>query len=285
MTGSPPVVVIEARPETVSARLRALWQYRGFYGFLFKEIMNRKSRGTLLGFWWLILRPLIPAVGFIVAFTVVHPVDNGTGVPYPIFFLSGFIPWRVFQSAMVILPRTLNWMQGIMKRTYFPRLLVPLAGFGPTFIELAVLVLVFIAVLAPQIWAGTPLPIRLRWETLWLVPALAAALAFALAIGMVMSVVALFFRDVVFTIPYVVQMIMFVTPVLYPVTVIPDAYQWLLYALNPMAQVIEISRWAITGSGAFHPVYAALSLGTILATLILSTAFFLRAEVHLADRL
>ena len=120
-------VVIEARPQSTAGQLLSLWQYRGFYGFLFKEILMRRARGTLLGFWWLILRPLISAVGFIVAFSVIAPLPIGQDIPYPVFFLSGYIPWRLFQGTLVILPRSLGWTRAIMQRTYFPRLLVPFA--------------------------------------------------------------------------------------------------------------------------------------------------------------
>lgn len=278
-----PTIVIEARPETLRARLAALWRYRGFYGFLFKEITTRKSRGTLLGFWWLIIRPLIPAAGLIFLFGNVQPLE--TGVPYAIFFLSGYIPWRVFQSAMLYLPRTLTWMQGIMRRTYFPRLLVPLAGFGMTFIELALLVVVFaIAVTVTTVNSGA-FPLHLGWHTLWLLPCLLAALLLALAFGLVFSVVALFFRDVIFSLRFFSQAFMLLTPVIYPVTFVPEAYHWVLYALNPMAQVVLVSRWALTGQGAFDLPFVLLSFGTILAMLAASLAFFLRAETHLGDQM
>ena len=281
-----PTVVIQARPDSAGARLGSLWRYRGFYGFLFKEILMRRARGTLLGFWWLILRPLIAAVGFMAAFSTIAPMDTGTGVPYPVFFLSGFIPWRLFQGTLTLLPRSLMWMRGIMQRTYFPRLLVPLAGFGPVLIELGILCVMFAAVVGASAWkADAPFPLRFGWETLWLVPCLAGALTFAMAIGMVMSVVALFFRDVVFSVSYFAQMFMFLTPVLYPVTFVPEAYRWVLYALNPMAQVVTVSRWALTGQGVFEPVFVGLSFATILVTLAVSVAFFLRAEAHLGDQL
>jgi len=278
-----PTIVIEARPQTIRARLGALWRYRGFYGLLFKEITTRKSRGTLLGFWWLIIRPLIPAAGLIFVFGNVQPLE--TGVPYPIFFLSGYIPWRMFQSAITYLPRTLTWTQGIMRRTYFPRLLVPLAGFGMTFIELAVLLVVLAVVALLPVASGSPFPLHLGWHTLWLLPCLLAALLFALAFGLVFSVVALFFRDVIFSLRFFSQMVMFLTPVIYPVTFVPEGYRWALYALNPMAQVVLVSRWALTGQGALDLPFVFLSFGTILAALAAGLAFFLRAETHLGAQM
>lgn len=280
-----PVIVIEARPETVSARLRSLWRYRGFFGFLFTELTMRRARGSLLGIWGLLLRSIMPAVGIMYAFGTVRPLDTGSTVPYAVFFLSGFIPWRMFQSALRWLPRSLMWSQSLMKRTYFPRLLVPMAGFGMTFIETGVLAVVFVVVVVATVWRGEAFPLLLGWHTLWLLPCLVGALLFALAFGLVFSVVAMFFRDVVYSLRFFSQMVMFLTPVLYPVTFVPEGYRWALYTFNPMAQIVIVSRWALTGQGEFHLPFLLLSFGTILVVLAASVAFFLRAEMHLGDQM
>ena len=283
--GAPqPTIVIEARPDTVSARLRSLWRYRGFYSFLFTELTMRKGRGTLLGIWGIMLRPIIPAVALIFAFGSVRPVDTG-GVPYAIFFLSGYIPWQMFQSALRYLPRSLGWSQSLMKRTYFPRLLVPLAGFGMTFIEFLILAVVFAAAVVMTMWRGAPFPLHLGWHTLWLVPGLIGTLLFALSFGLVFSVVALFFRDVIFSLRFFAQIMMFLTPVIYPVTFIPEAYRWVLYVLNPMAQLVMVCRYALIGEGDFQLPFLLLSFAMILVALAGSVAFFLRAELHLGDQM
>jgi lipopolysaccharide transport system permease protein len=284
LAANPPTVVIEARPETIGQRLRALWRYRGFYGFLFKEILMRKARGTLLGVWWLIIRPLIAALGFIATVVFLIPEQATGAIPYPVFFLSGFIPWRLFQGTLTVLPRSLMWTRGIMQRTYFPRLLVPLAGFGPVLIELAVLVVLFGIVVGVAASNG-PMPLTLHWRMLWIVPCLAGALLFAMAFGMITSVVALFFRDVVFSVSYIAQMFMFATPVLYSIDVIPAAHRWIVYVLNPMSQIVIVARWALTGQGAFEGAFVALAFATILASFAASVTFFLRAETYLGDQL
>jgi lipopolysaccharide transport system permease protein len=282
---SKPITIIEARPQSLSAQLASLWQYRGFYGFLFREITMKKFRDTFLGFWWLILRPLIPAAVFITLFTVVRPQEGSEELPYPLFYLSGFITWNLFHSTVIFMPRTLLWMRGIMRRTYFPRLLVPLAGFGPPLIEFVVLVTGLVLTVVFYWVKGGHFPLRLGWEMLWLLPCPLAALLLGVAVGMVASVVALFFRDVVFSMSYLVQMLMFLTPVIYPVSIVPESYRWLLYSLNPMAKLVEVSRWALTGEGEFDPFFFFLSIGTVLVLLLGSVVFFLRAETHLADQM
>ena len=278
-------VVIEATPQRLGARLRSLWRYRGFYRFLFKEIMMRKFRDTILGFWWLIVRPLLPVAMFVVPFTFVAPLTGDEDAPYPLFFLSGFIAWNLFHATATFVPRTLMWMRGIMRRAYFPRLLVPLAGFGSPLIECAVLVSVFALTVSVYWIKDSQFPLEMGWHTLLLLPSMVAALLLGLSIGMVASVVALFFRDVIFSIGYLIQAFMLLTPVVYPVSFIPEQYRWLLYVLNPMAQLVEVSRFALTGRGEFLPGFFALSLAMALAAFIASTLFFLRAETHLADEM
>jgi lipopolysaccharide transport system permease protein len=186
---------------------------------------------------------------------------------------------------MVYLPRTLQWTQGIMRKTYFPRLLVPLAGFGNTFIEIGVLAVAFAIVVAMTAWSEGSFPLNLGWHTLWVIPSLAAALLFALAVGLVVSVVALFFRDVIFSTRFFVQVVMFLTPVVYPATSVPEPYRSLMYVLNPMAQVVMTSRWALTGQGELQLGFVLVSYVTILVALAAGLLFFLRAERLLGDQL
>jgi len=283
MTRAQPTVVIEAKPDTFPAQLKALWRYRAFYGFLFKELTLRKARGTMLGVWWLIIRPLIPAVALIFVFGSARPLD--TGVPYPVFFLSGYVPFVLFHSGLRYVPRSLRWAQGIMRRTYFPRLLVPLAGFGTTFIEFGVLSAAFGVVLGIGAWQGQPFPLVFGWQTLWLVPCLVAALLFALAFGLVFSVVALFFPDVIFSLRFFAMLMLFTSGVAFPLTFWPDAYRWALYVINPMAQVVLTARWALTGHGVLELPFLLLSFATVLVALAGSVWFFLRAEAHLGDQM
>jgi len=280
-----PTVVIQAQPDSMVARLRSLWAYRSFYGLLFKELTMRKGRGTLLGKWWVFLRPALPAIGLIFAFSAVAPVDSG-GLPYPVFFLSGYITWALFQSSLRWVPRSLGWAQGLMRRTYFPRLLVPMAGFGMTFIQFAVLTLVFVlSVIYSTFRPGGSFPLQVGWHTLWLLPCLVASLALALAFGQFFGIVALFFRDVIFSLRLFAQVFLLLTPVIYPITLIPEAYRPVVYVVNPMAQLVIVSRWSLTGQGEFQLGFLLLSFATVLAMLVASTIFFLRAEVFLGDQL
>lgn len=276
------VTIIEARRMTLSANLSALWQYRTFYRFLFMEITLKKFRDTMLGFWWLVIRPLVPTTLAIVIFTFIVPMETG-GIPYPLFYLSGFITWNLFQSLVIFMPRTLLWMQGMMRRTYFPKLLVPAASLGPPLVELVVTTSLFMMAVGCYALTYGHMPLSIEWRLLLFPFCLAMTLLFGMAIGIVTSVVAVFFRDIVFSVSYFTQMLMFLTPVIYPVTFVPEAWRPVIYLLNPMAKLVETSRWALTGSGHFDPTYLAIACTTIIVFFILSIAFFLRAEPFLSD--
>jgi lipopolysaccharide transport system permease protein len=279
-----PVTVIEARPKTLAARLYALWQYRSFHSLLVKEITLKQVRGTLLGVWWLIIRPLIPALVAVVTFTFILPVQTH-GLPYVIFLLSGYMTWQLFQATLVFVPRTLQWMRGLMRRTYFPKLLVPMASIGPPLVEFVILLTLFaVALIYIYVSSGT-LHLRVGWEMLWFPVCLFLAMTLGVAIGMTLSVIVLFIRDVIFTVRYVAQLMIFVTPVLYPASLLSEPWRSLIYILNPMAQFVEVSRWSLTGYGDFQPLFLALSIAINLVIIALSVAFFMRAETYLADEI
>jgi lipopolysaccharide transport system permease protein len=278
------VTVIEARPTTIAGRMRALWQYRAFYPFLFKEVTTRKFRGTMLGFWWLVIRPLVPTVMAVVTFTNIVPMAN-SDLPYVVFYFSGFLTWNVFHAMIVFMPRTLGWMQSTMRRTYFPKLLVPLASLGPPLLETAIMLVLFaVAVIYYKLTKGTT-HIVFGWNLLWFLPAFFMAMLLGWSIGVVTSVIALFVRDIIFTVSYFAQIFMFVTPVLYPATFVPEKYRWALYVVNPMADLVELSRWSLTGTGDFHPLFVMIAFVVVLTVTALCIGFFLRAERFMADEM
>lgn len=280
-TTAEPVTIIEALPSTLWGRVKAAWRYRRYYPVLVREISLRKFRNTFLGFWWLIVRPLIPALMTIATFTYVVQV-NTNGVPYSIFFLPGFIIWNLFQSFISFQVRTLLWMRGLLKKMYLPKLLIPLASVGPPLIELCITLGVFAVVVIAYLIHGHAY-IEWSWKLLLVVPCLLLTMMLAISIGMVTSVLALFLRDIVYSIAYILQVGFFVTPVAYPITAIPENVRWILFALNPMTTLVETTRWAVTGVGAFDPVWFTVGCVEILVIAALCLTFFTRAESYLAD--
>jgi lipopolysaccharide transport system permease protein len=276
------IQVIEARPATVRARVKAAWQYRRYYPILLREITMRKFRNTLLGFWWLILRPMIPTVIAIVTFTYFVQVDTAD-VPYGIFFLAGFIPWNLLQTSSHFMSRSMMWTRSIMKKMYLPKLLVPIASVGPPLIELLITIAALIIMIVVYSFTQDQFRFTFTWRLLLFPVSIILSFIMALSVGMVISVIALFMRDIIYSVNYVMQMLMFVTPVLYPVSSVPENLQWLFIVFNPMTGVIETSRWALTGSGVYDPLWLLVSIVEIGLIALLCLTFFARAESYLSD--
>lgn len=278
------LTVIEFRGNSLRDRFRALRDYSSFYPFLFRELCMKKFRGTMLGFWWLVIRPLVPTAFAIAVFSTAVRMDTDP-LPYAVFYLSGFITWTAFHATVVFMPRTLLWMQGLLRRTYFPRLMVPLASIGPPLIEIGVVLGLSVLTMLYFAIFGSGVPLHFGWINLLAVVCVVLALIFGMSIGIVTSVVAVFFRDVVFSVSYFAQLMMFLTPVIYPATLVPEAYRWIVFVLNPMAKLVEVSRWSLTGVGSFDLPFFLLSTAMVLGSFALSIAFFFRAERVLGDQL
>lgn len=275
------VTVLEGGPITFRKELAAIWQYRHFYTFLFHEISMKRYKRTLLGAWWLVIRPLIPAIFSVVVFTSVVPMDTN-GTPYPVFFFSSYASWVLFQATLILMPRAILWLRSLMRRTYFPKLLIPLASIGPPLLEWLVSMTCFaLVVLFYRATLGS-WPIDLGWVAMLPVATL-MALLFAIAIGIVLSVVAVFVKDVVYTAPYFVQILMLLTPILYPIHFISEGFRWVVYVLNPMASIVEMTRWSLTGVGEPPWFYFCVSSTIILVSLIMAIWFFVRAEPYISD--
>jgi lipopolysaccharide transport system permease protein len=276
------ITIIEAKKHSIRSGFREVWKFRSFYGYLLKEISMKKFRGTILGFWWLIIRPLVPTVMAVVTFTFVIKMES-YGLPYVIFYLSGFVCWNVFHSTAIFMPRTLLWMQGIMRKTYFPRILVPLSAVGPPLIELGIAMTMFLLALAYFYFTDGVLYLRQDVGILLYPICLFLALILAISLGMVTSVMALLARDVVFSTGYFIQMLMFLTPVIYPISFVPENYRPIIYILNPMAKIVETARWSITGNGVFEASWFYVSIGTTALFFVLACLFFVRSERFLGD--
>lgn len=268
-------VITPARPGAVSA-WRELARYGGLYRHLFKQTALRRFQDTILGPAWLLLRPLLPSIAAVIIFTRVVPIPTN-GMPYPLFYFSGYLFWGLFASIVAFVPRALRMNRGMMKKCYFPRLLIPLAALGIPLAEFAVSIGVFLALAGFYGFQGT-LVLAWRPDLLVLPLLFLFTILLAIAIGMVAGVLSLIARDVQFTLPYFLQVWMLMTPVIYSLDFVPDTWRWVVYMLNPMATVVEMSRVALMGVGDIGWAFLAINGGVILLVVAACTAFFLRAE-------
>lgn len=277
MTSSPTVVIQPTRG-WASLQLRAVWQYRELLYFLVWRDLKVRYKQTALGVAWIALQPLLSTVVFTLLFGGLLKVPSD-GAPYALFALAALVPWQYFAGSLTRSSTSLVSSANLITKVYFPRLVIPISGvlsglvdFAVTFVILAVLMVIY--GVAPT-WAALLLPAFLL-----------LALVTALGFGMWLSALNVQYRDVNYLVPFLVQIWMYATPVVYGSTLIPERFRFLL-ALNPMTGVVEGFRWALLGRrlASAHvpgPLFI-VSSAIALLVLISGAVFFRRTERAFAD--
>jgi lipopolysaccharide transport system permease protein len=267
-------VIIEPRRGLFHLDLRAIWHYRELLYFLVWRDLKVRYKQTVIGIGWAVLQPVITMIIFTAVFggLVKMPSD---GLPYPIFFYSALLPWNYFAGALQRCVVSVVGDAALVSKVYFPRLILPLAGTVSGLVDFAVS---FVILLGMIVWYK----IGLSWTVLMLPLFLILALSTALAVGLWLSALNVRFRDVGHTIPFLIQVWMYSSPIVYPVSVIPMKYRY-LYSLNPMAGVIEGFRWALLGKQSPEFSVIAISVAVVLVLIAGGLIFFRNMERTFAD--
>jgi lipopolysaccharide transport system permease protein len=269
-----PAIVI--RPPTARAALdlRELWSYRELlYFFVWRDVKVRYKQ-TLLGAAWAILQPLSAMVVFSLFFGRLAGMPSD-GVPYPIFAYAALVPWTFFATGVTHASSSLVSHQELIKKVFFPRLAIPVAA---VLVGVLDFVLAFLVLLGMMLVAGIPPTVRMAWVPLLL----AIALATALGAGIWLSALNVRYRDVQHLVPFVVQIWLFMTPVVYPSSLLPEPWRT-VYAANPMVGVVEGFRWALLGAPTAPALTIAVS-GLAAAALFASgLRYFRDVERTFAD--
>lgn len=266
-------IVIRPRG-TFSVSFAELWAYRELLGFLVWRDIKVRYKQTVLGGTWAILQPFTAMVIFSVIFGGFANIPS-EGLPYPLFAYAGLLPWTYFASCLNRSSGSIVGSTSLVTKVYFPRLVVPLATVITPVIDFLLSFTVLIGMMA---WYGV-IP---SWHVLALPLFLLLALMTALGIGLWFAALNVRYRDVMYTIPFLAQIWMYASPVVYPVSIVPDRWQWIL-GLNPMTGVIEGFRWALLGQQA--PSAAVLAASALAGALLLATgiAYFRKGERDFAD--
>lgn len=265
---------IEPSRGWVSLKLDELWAYRELLYFLVWRDVKVRYKQAVFGAGWTILQPLINMMIFTVIFSYFAKISTG-GIPYPVFVLSGLLPWSYFASALARTGNSLLGDADLIEKVYFPRLILPLSAVSTPLVDFFVsLLLLFVMTL----WYG----IAPTWNVLFLPFFLLLALLTALSVGLWLAPLNIRFRDIGHTIPFLIQVWMYASPVVYPVSMIPERWR-LLYSLNPMVGVIEGFRWALSGNKSPALDLIAVSAIVVVALLWGGAIFFRRTERTFAD--
>lgn len=269
-----PELTIEPSHGWVPLRLHELWEYRELLYFLVWRDIKVRYKQTVLGAAWAIIQPFFTMVVFSIFFGILAKVPSD-GIPYPVFAYCALLPWQLFAFALTQSSNSLVTNQNLITKVYFPRLIVPtssvLAGlvdFGIAFIILLGLLLYYGIV---PTWAIITLPFFVL-----------LAIITALAVGFWLSALNVEYRDVQYTIPFITQFWLFITPIAYSSTLVPPAWRT-LYGLNPMVGVVEGFRWALLGTANPPWPLFAISVAVVFVLLWGGLFYFRRMEKHYAD--
>lgn len=260
----PPTVVIEPTRGLAALQLGAVWEYRELLYFLIWRDIKVRYKQSVLGILWIVIQPVITIVVFSLLFGRLLGVPSGD-VPYPIFLYSAMLPWQYFANALTRSSNNLVDSANLITKVYFPRLVIPIGGVLSGLVDFGVAFLVLAALMVYYRIVPTA-------AVLFLPGFLLLAVLTALGFGMWLSALNVRYRDIKHLVPFIVQTWMYLTPVIYSSTLIPEQYRWLL-ALNPMTGVVEGFRWALLGNylqdvqppGALFPISAAITLVVLIS--------------------
>jgi lipopolysaccharide transport system permease protein len=246
------------------------------YFFSWRNFKIRYKQ-TVIGASWAIIRPFILMVVFTLFFNRALNVETGnTDVPYPVFSYAGLLFWNYFAQTTNQVGTSLVSYQGVINKVYFPRLIVPISTAVTGLIDFFLAFLIYVGILI--YYSITPDALGI----LLFIPALIITFLTVVGVGSFMAALNVRYRDVAQALPFGIQVLLFLTPVIYPVGAIPEQFQWILY-LNPITGVIESVRNGMLGLGDMQWGYYAISVGACITFLTIGFALFKRQERAIGD--
>ncbi len=268
------MVIIEASKSWVSLQLKDLWAYRELLYFLTWRDVKVRYKQTLLGATWAILQPLMTMLIFTLLFGRLAGIPS-EGLPYPIFAYGGLLIWTFFSNSVTNSGNSLVGSAHLITKIYFPRMIVPAGAVAAGVVDL---VLAFSIQIALMIYYG----VRPTWALLMVGPLVLLTTLLALGVGMWLSALNVKYRDVRYAIPFLMQLWMFASPIIYPVSLLPEKWRWVL-VLNPLTGIIQNFRIALFGNQSFDWKSLGISAAITVLVLVYSSYSFRRMERHFAD--
>jgi lipopolysaccharide transport system permease protein len=268
-----PIVTIERSKSWVALDLRGLWAYRELLYFLTWRDVKVRYKQTLLGAAWAILQPLLTMLIFTLLFGQLAGIPSD-GIPYPIFAYAGLLPWTFFSNAVTNSGNSLVGSSNLITKVYFPRMIIPSAAVAAGLVDFGIAFLLLVVLMVYY-------HIRVSWIVLMLLPLTLLITLLALGVGMWLSALNVRYRDIRYALPFLIQLWMFTSPIIYPVSLLPAKWRWLL-ALNPLTGIIAGFRASIFGLPLDWQALG-VSTGITLVLLVYSAFSFRRMEKSFAD--
>jgi lipopolysaccharide transport system permease protein len=268
-----PVVSIEPRKRWAPINLRDLWACRELLYFLMWRDIKVRYKQTVLGAAWAIIQPLVTMIIFTYFFGKLARVPTD-GVPYPIFFYTGLLLWTFFSNGVTNGANSLIGNSNLITKVYFPRLIIPSAAVGAGLLDFAIASLLLIGLLIYYGFSPT-------WGYLMVLPLVVLTTLFALGIGIWFSALNVRYRDVRYALPFLIQVWMFLSPIIYPSSLVPEEWRWVL-SLNPLTGLVESFRSSLFGRP-LPWLALAYSAGFTLIMLVYASFTFRRMERTFAE--
>lgn len=270
---TPEFIISPSRGWTL-VNLREVWAYRELLYFLVWRDVKVRYKQTVLGIAWAVLQPLFLMLVFTLFFGQLARIPSG-GVPYPIFAYVALLPWTLFARGLTDASTSLVANERLVTKIYFPRLILPASAIFAALVDFAIATVLLVAMMlyygiAPTL-AIVALPLFV----------LIAAMS-AMGIGFWFSALDARYRDIRYTLPFLTQLWLFATPVVYPLSLVPETWRW-LYSLNPMVGVVEGFRWALLGEAWSFDPSLVVSILVVVAMFFGGLLYFRHAERTLAD--
>ena len=266
-------LVIQPRPGWIAIDWRELWDSRELLLFLVLRDVKVRYKQTVLGVLWAALQPLFTMLIFTVIFGRFAKIPS-EGFPYAIFVFAGLLPWTFFANAVTQASQSLISQQALLTKIYLPRLFVPGAAIGGGLVDLAISSIVFLGIMfyysvVPG-WGFLAVPLLVLLTS-----------AAALGVGLSLAALTVTYRDFRYVVPFMIQSWLYISPVIYPVSVVPAKWQWAL-ALNPMAGIIDAFRSALLGLP-WNLTTLGVSSASSIAILVFGLFYFRKTERRFAD--
>ena len=272
--------VIEPRKKAFDFNIKGIWDYRDLFKIYVHRNIVTVYKQTVLGLAWFFINPIFTTIMYMFVFGGLAGISTG-GVPQAVFYLSGILMWNYFMACFNQNSDVLAANAGLFGKVYFPRLIVPLAGMTSSLVTFGIQLLLLIIVYLYYVISGTPLcP---QWELL-LFPLFLALIALTgMSWGMIVSSLTVKYRDLKMLIGFGMSLLMYATPIIYPMSIAANkSYGWVL-RINPLSGVFESWRYAITGVGAMDWKGMLYCLGCLCVTMFLGLWVFSKAERNFID--
>jgi lipopolysaccharide transport system permease protein len=270
-----PVLIIKPSHGWVSLQLRELWKARELLYFLTERDIKVRYKQTLLGAAWAIIQPFMTMVVFSLFFGRLAKVPSD-GIPYPIFSYTALIPWTFFANGLAQSSNSLVGSANLIKKVYFPRMIIPISG---VLVGLPDFLLSFLVLIGMMLYYQVyPSGAAILWLPLFLL----LALITSLGVGLWLSALNVEYRDIRYVVPFLTQLWLFATPIAYPSSLLDEPWRT-IYGLNPMVGVVEGFRWALLGTGRPPGPLVLASTLVALAILVSGAFYFRRMEKTFSD--